>query len=239
MPLNSRSSFKAILTNYRISISVVVPIYNLENCIADFCHELKQTMDQSGNEYEIILVDDGSSDKTFEVIKKFIADKHFKIIKHEKNFGQRRALYSGLKVSTGEITIIMDGDGEFKPPDILKLFEEIKKGYDVVSGCRNIKGSKSFLRWSISKIANSIFRIINKTKMKDSFSPFKAFHRRIFYILEHEKDIDWFVMNIGKFKYAEIDVECTTSKKIRSNYSLFKMLKRGLELLATLFYKKK
>ena len=113
-----------------VDLSIVVPIYNEEGNMIPLYKEIKEVLDQLKKSHEIIFINDGSTDKTEEIINS-IKDKNFKSIHFRKNFGQTAAMDAGLKKSRGKIIITMDGDLQHDPKDIPKLLDGIEKGYDI------------------------------------------------------------------------------------------------------------
>ena len=112
-----------------INYSIVVPFYNEENNIEPLYREIEETMNKMHSTYEVIFVDDGSTDKT----KKRIEDiENVNFIRFRRNYGQTAALDAGFKASNGEVIIAMDGDGQNPPGEIPKLIEKLNEGFDVV-----------------------------------------------------------------------------------------------------------
>ena len=117
-----------------MKISVIVPLYNERESVGELYRQLVSTLEfvkDKLNQYELIFVDDGSSDGTFEACTKLTP---LTAIRLRRNFGQTAALVTGVKKATGDIIITIDGDLENDPYDIPKLIDKINEGYDVVSG---------------------------------------------------------------------------------------------------------
>ena len=138
-----------------IDCSVVVPLYNEADVIEELCQRLTATMDETGLSYELILVDDGSTDNTLQLLKD-IANKDSKIIVVElrRNFGQTPALAAGFDMAKGLIIISMDGDLQHMPEEIPNFLKEIDAGYDVVSGWRKHRVDNLLMRKIPSRVAN-------------------------------------------------------------------------------------
>ncbi|MGC8728839.1 MAG: glycosyltransferase family 2 protein, partial [Elusimicrobiales bacterium] len=134
-------------------ISVIVPVYDEEENINPLYEEITRQL----NDFELVFVDDGSKDKSWDKIKEIaLKDKRVKAIRFTRNFGQTQAIKAGIKNSTGEVIVILDSDLQNDPADIPKLMAELEKGYDLVSGWRKKRNDPFFTRVLPSKIANKI-----------------------------------------------------------------------------------
>jgi len=157
-------------------ISVVVPVYNEEANVDELhrriCDELKKT----GDPYEIIFVDDGSTDKTFE---KLGALKPLRVIRMRRNFGQTSAMDAGFKASKGDIVITMDGDLQNDPSDIGKLADKLNEGYDVVSGWR-VDRHDALARKILSRLANWLTFKVTGLFLHDYACAIKAYRKELF-----------------------------------------------------------
>jgi len=110
-------------------LSVVVPIFNEEENIVPLYRELKNVLEALGRGYEIIFLDDGSTDTSNEVLQRLAKDdKEIKVIQFRKNFGQTAAIAAGVEHAQGEIIVTMDGDGQNDPRDIPRLLERLEQG---------------------------------------------------------------------------------------------------------------
>ncbi len=130
-----------------IDISIVVPLYNEEECAKLLYDSITNVMIGLNRRYEIIFVDDGSSDETFERAKAIHQkDPRLKVIKFRKNYGQTPAMQAGFDHAKGKIIISMDGDLQNDPKDIPKFIEKIEEGYDIVCGWRKNRKDKLVTR---------------------------------------------------------------------------------------------
>ena len=158
-----------------MNISIVIPTLNEEGNVKKLFLENKKVLDPITKDYEIIFVDDGSWDKTFERLKE-INDKHLVIVKLRDNFGQSAAMDAGFKTAKGDIIITMDGDLQNDPADIPKLLKKIADGYDVVSGWRQ-KRKDPFGKKIASRIAYNVRKRVAKLSIHDSGCSLKAYKR--------------------------------------------------------------
>jgi len=118
-------------------ISVVIPLFDEEESIPELYHRLNKTLENTKLEYELLFIDDGSRDNSFSILKDIQErDKHVRIIKFRKNFGQSAAMNIGFKHVKGDVIVSIDADLQNHPEDIPKLLDKIKEGYEVVSGWR-------------------------------------------------------------------------------------------------------
>ncbi len=158
--------------------SVIVPVHNEENSIMPLCSRIKQVMDKiSGNDYEIIFVDDGSTDNSLANLQKIIPEiDQLIILSLNKNYGQSSALQAGLDNSCGKIVITLDGDLQNDPQDIPKLLFKMREGYDVVCGRLDDKHPRS-LKACASYLTNYLRRALFKEKIHDVGCMFRVYSR--------------------------------------------------------------
>jgi len=153
---------------YLMMISVVIPVFNEEGNLQPVYLEIKQALDQNAPNYEIIFVDDGSTDGSLGVLRDIHEkDARVKIIQFRKNFGQTSAFSAGIDYASGEYIITIDADGQNNPQDIPRLLAEIVEGdYDFVTGWRTNR-KESFIRRLFSKTANLIISRSTKVIVHD------------------------------------------------------------------------
>jgi len=158
--------------------SIVIPVYNEEDVIGSVLDEVRDFANSWQDNYELLLIDDGSSDRT-----PFIAHDRFanwsqgRLIRLSRNSGQAAALYHGMKCARGNVVILMDGDGQNDPRDLPKLLGPLDQ-FDMVVGMR-VNRQDSFVRRKMSFLANAIRGRILKDGVTDTGCGIKAFHRRV------------------------------------------------------------
>ena len=157
--------------NNQVDLSVVVPIYNEEGNVQELHKQIVNACDKLGKSYEIIFVDDGSSDGT---VEKCSGLHPLILVELRKNFGQTAAFDAGFKQSRGKLIVTMDGDLQNDPADIKLLLEEKKEGYDVVSGWRK-KRKDSFSKKFFSRTANLLRKVLLEDKIHDSGCSLKVY----------------------------------------------------------------
>jgi len=158
--------------------SIVIPVYNEEDVIGSVLDEVRDFANSWQDNYELLLIDDGSSDRT-----PFIAHDRFanwsqgRLIRLSRNSGQAAALYHGMKCARGNVVILMDGDGQNDPRDLPKLLGPLDQ-FDMVVGIR-VNRQDSLVRRKMSLLANAIRGRILKDGVTDTGCGIKAFHRRV------------------------------------------------------------
>jgi glycosyltransferase involved in cell wall biosynthesis len=164
--------------------SVVVPMLNEQDAIPELYAQLKieleRLTDGTGEAFEIIFVDDGSTDQTFPLLRGIAEiDSRVCVIQFRKAYGKTAALAAGFQRATGEITISMDGDLQHNPEDISRFVEKITEGYDIVCGCRVRRVDNLWLRRIPSKCANYLMRKLSRVEINDFGGGFKAYRTSI------------------------------------------------------------
>ena len=164
-----------------MKISIIIPIYNEQDSIKALINSLSILMDNGDNQiYEIILIDDGSTDKSLEILQSEISNfNNMKIIQFQKNYGQTAAISAGIDNATGDILVIMDADLQNDPADIPSIIRKLDDGYDVVSGWRKKRKDKYITRILPSKIANWVISKISGVKLHDYGCSLKAYRKDI------------------------------------------------------------
>ena len=154
--------------NREIEVSIVTPMHNEEGCVREFHKRITAALQGMNTTYEILLVNAGSTDSTESILRELSAsDPHIKGVMLARNRGQCTAIYAGIQESEGCYVVIMDGDLQHKPEEVPSLIEEIRKGYDLVSGCRTNRGESMIKRKLPSKIANYLMRATSGCQVKD------------------------------------------------------------------------
>lgn len=164
----------------QIAVSVVVPVFNEEESVAVLGHRLHESLAKLGRTYEIILVDDGSQDRTWERLRD-LAHKisHLRLIRFRRNFGQTAAMSAGFDAARGEIIITLDADLQNDPADIPLLLERMDAGCDVVSGWRKDRQDTFINRRLPSIMANWLIGRITGVRLHDYGCTLKAYRREV------------------------------------------------------------
>jgi glycosyltransferase involved in cell wall biosynthesis len=217
--------------------SIISPLFNEEKNIKSLHQEIVMVMKSLKKPYEIIFVDDGSSDHTLQVLKKL---KPVKIIKFRKNFGQSAALDAGIKNSQGEILITLDGDGQNDPKDIPKLVKQLNENYDVVCGWR-YRRNDPLGKKVISKFANYIGSFLVSSGIHDSGCTLRVYRRECFEDLDLYGEMHRMIPALIRwrgFKITEVKVNHKKRKFGKTKYTLTRTVKGFLDMFEVWFWRK-
>ena len=221
-------------------LSVIIPIYNEEENVPELHEELRRVLDGLGRAYEIIYVDDGSSDGSFRLLKG-LADRHPEVvvIQFRRNFGQTAALAAGMDASRGDVLIFMDGDLQNDPADIPRLLETMEDGeYDVVSGWRKNRQDAAINRKLPSRIANRLISWVSGVHLNDYGCTLKAYRREVMQNVRLYGEMHRFIPAYAAWagaRIAELPVNHRARKYGRSKYGINRTLKVLLDLLTLKF----
>lgn len=159
-------------------LSIIAPIYNEEENIQLLYESVISSIKDKIEEYEIILINDGSTDRSFSILEQLAQfDNHVHAIHFEKNYGQTSAIWAGMKRSTGEYIVLLDADLQTDPNDIFILFPYLKE-YDFINGCRKNR-QDTFIKKISSIVGNTIRNFITNDSIQDTGCPMKLFKREI------------------------------------------------------------
>jgi glycosyltransferase involved in cell wall biosynthesis len=220
-----------------VEISAVIPIYNEEGNIIPLYNELKEVLDKLKKSYEIIFVNDGSTDKSEQILNN-IKDKNLKPIHFRKNSGQTAALDAGFKASKGDIIITLDGDLQNDPKDIPKLISILDKGYDIVAGWR-AKRKDTFSKKFISKGAKFLRRIILNDKLEDSGCTLRVYKKECIQNLDLYGEMHRFIhiiLSMRGFKIAQTKVNHRKRIAGITKYNASRTVKSFLDMLLLNFW---
>lgn len=211
-------------TSTALDISVVIPMYNEEGVVDELYTRLKRVLENTQKRYEIIFVEDGSRDQTYERLRSIQKiDENIKLIKLRGNFGQTPALAAGFDHAEGEIVIGMDGDLQHLPEDIPRFIEKINEGYDIVSGWREKRKDPFLTRRLPSKIANWIMSKISGVDLHDFGTTFKAYRSDIVKEIHLYSEFHRFIPVLASRRRAritEIPIENVRQKHRKSHYNI-------------------
>jgi len=171
MPNNSDAS--------EATLSVVIPLYNEENSLAELHNRIILSLQSLSSNYELIFVDDGSTDNSFSVLKNLHKkDDRVKVIRFRKNFGKAAALSAGFKEATGKTIVTIDADLQDLPEEIPVLIKKIEEGYDLVSGWK-FKRQDPLVRRVASRLFNSVTTFYTGVKIHDFNCGLKCYRREV------------------------------------------------------------
>ncbi|PKN38406.1 MAG: hypothetical protein CVU62_06030 [Deltaproteobacteria bacterium HGW-Deltaproteobacteria-2] len=220
----------------KAQVAVVIPVYNEEENLPELMRRLMPVMQGMGKSFEIILIDDGSSDNSLQILKSFTKNAQVKVVELTRNYGQHAAILAGFSVVNADVIITMDADLQNPPEEIPKLVKFMEEGnYDVVGSIR--KGRKdSFLRILPSKIINIVARKITGVSMRDWGCMLRAYRstvvERMIQCHEHATFIPALATVFAK-RIAEIEVEHEERYGGKSSYPLSKLINLQFDLVAS------
>lgn len=218
-------------------ISIVIPAYNEQDNVQRLHQRIKEVEERETLDFEIIFVNDGSSDQTLKRLKEL---EDLTIINFRKNFGQTAALDAGIKQAKGEVIITIDADLQNDPQDIPKLLEKLEEGYDLVSGWRYNRKDDP-LKNLVSRGANWLRSFLVQDNIHDSGCTLKAFRKECFKNLDLFGEMHRFIpglLKIQGFKVAEVKVKHYPRKAGETKYDSKRILKGFLDMLAIWFWRK-
>jgi len=225
-----------------VDISIVIPVYNEEENIKELHTRLSNVLPAITEKYEILLVDDGSTDNTFAILKDLNReDKRVKVIKFRKNFGQSAAISAGFGFSRGDVIITMDADLQNDPDDIPKLLDELEVGdYDVICGWRFDRADSMFKKL-FSKIANLLRRRFTDEGIHDSGCTLRAYKKECIADLELYGEMHRYIPALllwKGYKIGEVKVRHHERKHGTTKYSWRRIIKGFLDLIVVTFWQK-
>jgi glycosyltransferase involved in cell wall biosynthesis len=221
------------------TVSVLIPVYNEEGNLSLLYDKLEAALQKAGRAYEIIFVDDGSSDGSLESLLDLRErNPNIKIISFSRNFGQTAALSAGIDCSKGDIIIPMDGDLQTDPEDILPLLQKIEEGYDVVSGWRKDRRDPFLTRRLPSMIANRIISWIGRVHLHDYGCTLKAYRRDILKNIKLYGEMHRFIPIYAQWigaRVSELPVRHYPRGSGASKYGMNRIFKIILDLMVVKF----
>ena len=221
-----------------MTISIVIPLYNEEENVRELHNRLKPVMDEIGDAYEIIFIDDGSTDHTLSLLQEIqAADDTVIVLSLRRNFGQTAAFAAGFDYSRGDIIVTMDGDLQNDPHDIPKLLE-LMKDNDLVSGWRKRRKDPFLSRRLPSIIANALISKVTGVNLHDYGCSLKAYRRDVIKNLKLYGEMHRFIPAVASWYGVRIaEVETTHHPRLRgkSKYGISRTMKVVLDLITVKF----
>ncbi len=219
--------------------SIVVPLHNEQENVTDLYDRLKAVMEINGESFEIVLVDDGSNDKTFAMLREIAAvDSRVTVVKLRRNFGQTAGLAAGFDHARGEYIIAMDGDLQHDPADIPLFLEKIAAGYDIVSGWRKVRVDNFWMRRIPSRIANWMMAKLSGVDIHDFGTTFKAYRRDILEQVPLYGELHRFIPALASWHGAsicEVPIRNVNRERGTSHYGIARTFRVFFDLLTIRF----
>lgn len=221
-------------TTERLDISVVIPLYNEALTLEKLHERLANVLKSLGGSYEVIYVDDGSSDGTTDILKQLHSkDPKVRVVIFNRNYGQHAAVVAGFEKAKGEIIVTLDGDLQNPPEEIPKLLLKVKEGHDVVGGWREGRHD-SLVRLALSFMINQVTSLIVGVKMRDYGCMLRAYRREVVEQICQCREISSFIpvlANSFAGSVAEVPVAHSPRTSGRSKYTPFRLMRLNFDLL--------
>lgn len=223
-----------------MDLSIVISVLNEEESLIELIPWIKRTLEGEGLEYEIILIDDGSTDNSWAVIEQLANQHPIKGISFRRNYGKSAALFCGFELAQGDYVVTMDADLQDSPEEIMPMIEMIRKeGYDLVSGWKKKRHDGFFSKNLPSKIYNATARRVTKIKLHDMNCGLKAYKREVVKNIEvygeMHRYIPYLSKNAGFSNIGEKVVVHKARKFGKSKFGMNRFVNGFLDLLSLWF----
>ena len=222
-----------------VDLSIVIPIYNERESIGKLYENLNKALSKMNLKYEVLLIDDGSIDGTFnDLLKIHRKNRLFKIIRFRKNFGQTSAISAGFNYAKGEVVITLDADLQNDPQDIPVLLKKLNEGYDIVSGWRKNRKDKAVTRRFPSIVANKIISKLTGVRLHDYGCTLKAYRKEVVKNINLYGEMHRYIPAIASWmgvKVAEVPVVHHSRKYGKSKYGVSRTIKVVLDIITVKF----
>ena len=229
----------AAIETPELALSIVIPIYNEEGNIERLHRELSEALGEIGREYEVIAINDGSHDRSYELLNAAQArDARWQVIHFRRNFGQTAAMAAGFDAARGEIVVTIDADLQNDPRDIKRLLDKFDEGYDIVSGWRQDRKEPFFLRRLPSMIANSLISRSTGIRLHDYGCTLKAYHFDVAKGVQLYGELHRFIPALARqmgVRVAEVPVKDRARHWGSSKYGISRTFKVVLDLIVVVF----
>lgn len=215
-------------------LSIISPVYRAEAIVSQLVARLVDSLDNIGEAYEIILVEDGSPDNSWAAIaRECERDQRIRGIRLSRNFGQHNAIYAGLQASSGEWVVVMDCDLQDRPEEIVRLYQKALEGYDIVLARRAVRQDHLLKRWG-SKLFYKLFGYLTDTRQDPAVSNFGVYHRSVIEAIlsmgDYVRVFPVMVQWVG-FQRTAIDVGHAAREAGKSSYTLGKLFRLAFGMM--------
>jgi glycosyltransferase involved in cell wall biosynthesis len=219
--------------------SIVVPFHNEEENVTVLYDRLRTVMEEVGESFELVFVDDGSRDRTFRLLAEIAAvDSRVLVIKLRRNFGQTSALAAGFDHANGEYILAMDGDLQHDPAEIPEFLAKLNEGYDVVSGWRKHRIDNAVMRKIPSRIANWLMAKLSGVDIHDFGTTYKAYRREVIQAIPLYGEMHRFIPALASWYGAticEIPIKNVNRERGKSHYGIGRTFRVFFDLLTIRF----
>ncbi len=216
-------------------ISVIIPVFNEEENLRELGERLLSTLTALGRPFEIIFVDDGSTDQSWQLLSRLHQEhpKQVRALQFHRNFGQHQAIFAGFQAARGEIMVTLDADLQNPPEEIPRLVAKIEEGYDTVGGWRENR-QDSFLRKLPSLVVNYVMSRVTGVKLRDYGCMLRAYRREVVDSINQCQESSSFIpalANLFSHRVVEIPVGHAERERGKSKYSLLKLLRLNVDFM--------
>ena len=216
-------------------ISVVIPVFNEEDNLRELGERLIRTLTAMGRPYEIIFVDDGSTDRSWQLLTDL--NEHYpqniRALQFHRNFGQHQAIFAGFQAARGKVMVTLDADLQNPPEEIPRLVAKLDEGYDTVGGWRENRRDSVFRRLP-SQLVNYVMSRVTGVKLRDYGCMLRAYRRSVVDSINQCQESSSFIpalANLFSHRVAEIPVGHAERERGKSKYSLIKLLRLNFDLM--------
>src|ERR1700729_2442661 len=220
-------------------LSIVIPIHNEEPSILPLYDRLTAVLESIQKPYEIIVVDDASTDRSFDLLANLVeTDAHLKVIRLRRNFGQTAALSAGFDEAQGNVIISLDGDLQHAPEDIPALLAKIEEGYDIASGWRKERVDNAITRKIPSRIANWLMAKSSGIALRDFGTTFKAYRAEVLKDINLYGELHRFIPALASFygaRMAEVPIHSTPRTAGDSHYGIGRTFRVAIDIITIKF----
>ncbi|HZD10850.1 MAG TPA: glycosyltransferase family 2 protein [Candidatus Binatia bacterium] len=223
-------------------LSLVIPVFNEAENVQPLLQEITAALATRDASYEVIFVDDGSHDGSYEALRKLAQeDAHVVVIRFRRNFGQTAAFAAGFRHASGDVIVTLDADRQNDPADIPALLHKLDEGYDVVNGWRANRKDPFLLRKLPSRVANALIAWASGVHLRDRGCSLRAFRAPVLNELHLYGEMHRFIpemVNFAGFRMAEVPVNHRLRTAGQSKYGLSRTFRVILDLITVLFLRR-
>ena len=220
-------------------LSIIIPVHNEEPSILPLYDRLTTVLHSLRKPYEIIFVDDSSTDRSHELLSNLVeTDGHLKVVQLRRNFGQTAALAAGFHEARGEVIVSMDGDLQHDPEDLPALLAKLDEGYDIASGWRKHRVDSALTRKFPSRVANWLMAKVSGVELHDFGTTFKAYRAEILKDIHLYGELHRFIPALASFygaRIVEVPIHNSVRSKGDSHYGLGRTLHVFFDILTVKF----
>ena len=216
-------------------ISVVIPVFNEEDNLRELGERLIRTLTAMGRPFEIIFVDDGSTDGSWQLLTDLNRQypQNIRALQFHRNFGQHQAIFAGFQAAKGKVMVTLDADLQNPPEEIPRLVAKLDEGYDTVGGWRENRQDSIFRRLP-SQLVNTVMSRVTGVKLRDYGCMLRAYRRSVVDSINQCQESSSFIpalANLFAHRVAEIPVGHAERERGKSKYGIFKLLRLNFDLM--------